>query len=352
MKPQQGFPALVAKGLVRRFGDRLAIDNVDITVHTGTLTAILGPSGCGKTTVLRIIAGLDQPDAGSVTLSGTVVQSPHHHVPPERRGVGLVFQDNVLFPHLTVAENIGYGVPRHRRKEATIRLLELVGLADVGQQMPHEVSGGQQQRAALARTLATDPRIILLDEPFSQLDAHLRERVRSDMVDAIRRTNTTALLVTHDQDEAFQLADEIIVMSEGRIHQVGSPKQIYQQPADRFVAEFVGDATVLPARRVADEFVDTRVGRLRVAGAIPESDLLAVLRPESVVVGPADDTGSGAHPARIVRVRFQGMNHLVDLELGDGMRLVARVSGLTPVACGDAVSFRIDGTVATVSAHD
>lgn len=348
MKPQPDPPALLATGLVRRFGDRLAVDDVDITVHPGTLTAILGPSGCGKTTVLRIVAGLDQPDAGTVSLSGNVVQAPGHHVPPERRGVGLVFQDNVLFPHLTIAENIGYGVRRDQRNAAATRLLDLVGLTDVSQRMPHEVSGGQQQRAALARTLATNPRIILLDEPFSQLDAHLRERVRNDMVDAIRRTNTTALLVTHDQHEAFELADEVIVMSDGRIHQVGSPQRIYQQPADRFVAEFVGDATLVPAIRVTDESVETTVGRIGVRGGIAGTASFAVLRPESVIVGSPEDREPGAHRARIVRVRFQGMNHLVDLERDDGMRLVARTPGLALCETGDVVSFRIHGPVATV----
>ncbi|MDJ0333984.1 ABC transporter ATP-binding protein [Salinibacterium sp. G-O1] len=348
MTSQQNPPALLATGLVRRFGDRLAVDNVDVTVHTGTLTAILGPSGCGKSTVLRMVAGLEHPDAGTVSLSGTLVQAPGHHVPPERRGVGLVFQDNVLFPHLTIAENIGYGVRRDQRTASTTRLLDLVGLGDVGQRMPHEVSGGQQQRAALARTLATSPRIILLDEPFSQLDAHLRERVRSDMVDAIRRTDSTALLVTHDQDEAFELADEVIVMSEGRIHQVGSPQQIYQRPADRFVAEFVGHATLVPAIRVADGVVDTTVGRLAVRGASAESTSFAVLRPESVVVGSPEDRELGAQHAQIMRVRFQGMNHLVDLKRDDGMHLVARVPGLVPCETGDLVSFRVHGPVATV----
>jgi len=348
MTQQQESPALVATGLVRRFGDKLAIDDVSITVRTGTLTAILGPSGCGKTTVLRIVAGLDQPDAGVVTLSGTAVQAPGLHVPPERRGVGLVFQDNVLFPHLTIAENVGYGVPRSERKATTTRLLELVGLADIAGQMPHEVSGGQQQRAALARTLATDPRIILLDEPFSQLDAHLRERVRSDMVTAIKRTNTTALLVTHDQEEAFALADEVIVMSEGRIHQVGSPQEIYHHPADRFVAEFVGDATLVAAIPVAPGYVETRLGRLDISGQFPRSDEFAVVRPESVVVRAADDAEPGALPARVVGLRFQGVNHIVDLELDDGMRVLAHVAGDVALAIGDAVSFRVHGPVATV----
>ncbi|MEO7349266.1 MAG: ABC transporter ATP-binding protein [Terrimesophilobacter sp.] len=348
MTQQQDSPALVARGLVRRFGDRLAVDDVDVTVHTGTLTAILGPSGCGKSTVLRIVAGLDQPDEGTVSLSGTTVQAPGLHIPPERRGVGLVFQDNVLFPHLTIAQNIGYGVHRDRRKTATSELLDMVGLTDVSGQMPHEVSGGQQQRTALARTLATNPRIILLDEPFSQLDAHLRERVRGDMVDAIRRTDTTALLVTHDQHEAFDLADEVIVMSEGRIHQVGTPQQIYQQPADRFVAEFVGDATLVPARRVADQFVETCVGQLRVSGEIHESSSFAVLRPESVMVDSTENAEYDSYRARIVRIRFLGMNQLVDLESENGIRLSAHVSGLAPVSIGDPVSFRIRGPVATV----
>lgn len=348
MTQQQESPALVATGLVRRFGDRLAIDDVDITVRPGTLTAILGPSGCGKTTVLRIVAGLDQPDSGVVALSGTVVQAPGHHVPPERRGVGLVFQDNVLFPHLTIAENVGYGVARNERATTTARLLELVGLSDIGLHMPHEVSGGQQQRASLARTLATNPRIILLDEPFSQLDAHLRERVRNDMVRAIKRTNTTALLVTHDQEEAFALADEVIVMSEGRIHQVGSPQQIYQNPADRFVAEFVGDATLVPVIHASPGLVNTRIGQVAVSEQSQRAGSFAVVRPEAVVIGSPDDVALGARPARIVGLRFHGVNHVLNLELDDGMHLLAHVAGHVPVAVGDTVSFRVQGPVATV----
>lgn len=348
MTQLQESPALIVTGLSRSFGERLAIDAVDITVRTGTLTAILGPSGCGKTTLLRIVAGLDHPDAGVVTLSGTVVQAPGHHVPPERRGVGLVFQDNVLFPHLTIAENVGYGVARNLRNAATSRLLELVGLADVGRRMPHEVSGGQQQRAALARTLATDPRIILLDEPFSQLDAHLRERVRSDMIQAIKRTNTTALLVTHDQEEAFALADEVIVMSEGRIHQVGSPQEIYHNPADRFVAEFVGDATLVPVSNTSPGYVGTRIGQLPVSDHSPTTGSFAVVRPEAVMVGSPDDTAVGAYPARILSMRFQGANSVLELELDDGMHLLAHSSGQAAFAIGDSVSFRVHGPVATV----
>lgn len=348
MTSQPTSPALVTTGLTRRFGDVLAVDDVNITVHPGTLTAILGPSGCGKTTVLRIIAGLERADSGTVHLSGSAVQGPGLYLPPERRGVGLVFQDNVLFPHLTIAKNIGYGVPRHLRSASTTRLLELVGLADLSSRMPHEVSGGQQQRAALARTLATDPRIILLDEPFSQLDSHLRERIRRDMVDTIRQTSSTALLVTHDQNEAFEIADEVIVMSEGRIHQTGSPQQIYHQPSTRFVAEFVGDVTLVPAVRVADGMVDTWLGTLRVRGAIAESHCLAVIRPESIIVGSAENPEPDALSARISRVRFTGMDHLVDLERNDGMRLVARMSGLAMINVGDTVSFRVHGPVATV----
>lgn len=341
-------PALTATNLVRRYGGVSAVDHVDLTVQRGSLTALLGPSGCGKTTVLRLIAGLERPDEGTISLSGKPVEGPGLHVSAERRGVGLVFQDNVLFPHLTVAGNVGYGVPSHERSVTTARMLELVGLAGLDRRLPHEVSGGQQQRAALARTLAADPQLVLLDEPFSQLDAHLREQVRSDMVEALQRTKSTALLVTHDQDEALALADEVIVMANGRIHQVGSPRDIYQRPADRFVAEFIGDATLIPARMTADGLVGTDFGELVALGRIPSTSTLAVVRPEAVRIGSATSDEPGARRALVTRVVFQGRDNLVELTSEHGIAIKARSAGTDPVSAGDPVSVTVQGPVALV----
>ena len=223
---------LVVSGLYKAFGDHPVLTGVDLEVPAGSLTAILGPSGSGKTTLLRVLAGFDRADAGTVKIGGSVVDGPDVHLPPERRRIGYVPQEGSLFPHLTVAANIGFGLPaRQRRGPATAKLLDAVGLAGLGQRYPHQLSGGQQQRVALARALAIEPKIVLLDEPFASLDAHLRASVRADVQELLAKTGITGVLVTHDQDEALSTADRVAVLRDGRIAQCDAPQDLYDRPA-------------------------------------------------------------------------------------------------------------------------
>lgn len=249
------------EGVTKRFSAKAetvdALVGVDLDVDRGSFAAVLGASGCGKTTLLRIIAGFERPDAGEVWLNGQLVASSSVHVPPERRNVGIVAQDGALFPHLNVAANIAYGLDhgwtvfrsashRAKRLERVEELLELVGLAGMGNRRPDELSGGQQQRVALARALAPTPTMILLDEPFSALDAGLRVEVREQVRDVLKSLGTTAVLVTHDQSEALSMADDVAIMRSGRVVQFGAPSEVYTHPSDAEIAGFLGDAVLVP----------------------------------------------------------------------------------------------------------
>lgn len=241
-----GPPALEARGIRRVIGSRAVVDGVDLTVHDAELLALVGPSGCGKSTLLRALAGLEHSD-GRVLLRGTDVSS----LPAERRRIGLVFQDHALFPHLRVDQNLTFGVrelPRRARSALVGELLELVRLPDVAKRYPHELSGGEQQRIALARALAPEPPVVLLDEPFANLDASLRDSLRSDVIAALRERRTSAILVTHDRDEALLVGDRVAVMRDGHILQVDHPERVYEAPVDRFVAGFLGEVAFLPHR--------------------------------------------------------------------------------------------------------
>ena len=240
------------QGVSKHFGTKvapiLAANEVALTVDSGELLALLGPSGCGKTTTLRLIAGFERVDAGTIEIDGEVVASRSVHVQPERRRVGMVFQEYALFPHVSVLANIEFGLRRMAAADKEVRtkeILDLTGLVGLEQRMPHELSGGQQQRVALARALAPRPALILLDEPFSNLDASLRARVRAEVREILRAANTTAVFVTHDQEEALSLVDQVAVMLDGSVEQVASPHELYTNPANRAVAEFIGDANFL-----------------------------------------------------------------------------------------------------------
>ncbi len=336
-------PALVCAGLVKRYGDTLAVDGVDLEVPRGSLTALLGPSGCGKTTVLRMVAGLLTPDDGTIRIDDREVNGPTTAVPPERRNVGLVFQDYALFPHLNVQRNVTYGLrelPRRDRRHRAEQALELVGLTGYGRRMPTELSGGQQQRVALARALAPSPDLILLDEPFSNLDAALRQTVREDVRTILHAAEQTAVFVTHDQEEALSLADRVAVMQQGRVHQIDTPQALYTRPATRFVAEFVGDADVLPGTRAGRYLVDTPIGRLATSTALECTDTAVVIRPESLRLHRA---GDGI--ATVEAISYFGHDQLVLVELADGRQLHARRGPRLDLERGDRVRLEVDGPV-------
>ena len=343
MPTRHAADALVCAGLRRSFGDTLAVDNVDLRVPRASLTALLGPSGCGKTTVLRMIAGLLDPDAGEIAIDGRTVTGPSVAVPPEHRNVGMVFQDYALFPHLTVRQNVAFGLrslPRRRRRGRVDEVLDLVGMCPLSQRLPTALSGGQQQRVALARALAPEPDLILMDEPFSNLDAALRATVREDVRAILREADQTAVFVTHDQEEALSLADRVAVMSHGCVHQIADPQTLYTEPATRFVAEFVGEADVLPGRRAGRYLVDTPIGRLPTSRPLTADEVSVMIRPESLRLRPAAD-GSGVVSA----ISYFGHDQLVLVDLPDGHRLRARRGPRLDIDRGERVELQVDGPV-------
>ncbi|MBW3666138.1 MAG: ABC transporter ATP-binding protein [Actinobacteria bacterium] len=291
---------------------------------------LLGPSGCGKTTALRVIAGFEGAE-GTVHIKGRQMLGPEVFVPPERRNVGMVFQDYALFPHMSVAGNVGYGLGRDPDPSRVGEVLELVGLSPLGDRMPGELSGGQQQRVALARALAPSPDVILLDEPFSNLDAALRDRVRREMKVILAEARTTAVLVTHDQEEALATSDLVAVMYRGRVVQVDTPADLYSNPADPWVAEFLGDADVLPATGHRG-YADTPLGRFRTALRGP---VVVVVRPEDVQLSMGE-----APNAVVAHSEFFGHDQLVTVALGGGARVRSRIGPRPKYQPGDGVRAR------------
>jgi iron(III) transport system ATP-binding protein len=323
-------------------GGRPVLHGVSLSVPAGRTLAVLGASGCGKTTLLRCVAGLQRPDAGRVLLDGQDVTD----VPPERRGVGMVFQDGALFPHLTVAGNVGFGLPRRdRRGPAVDAALDLVGLGGMGSRMPSTLSGGQQQRVALARALAARPRVLLLDEPFASLDAALRASLRAEVAALLRELAVTAVVVTHDQEEAFVLGDEVAVVVDGRIHQQASPEALYAAPATRDVACFLGDANLVPAHAegstAATWFGDVPLRR----PARGPVELL--VRPEHLLLS----AGPGAGGAAVVAVEFYG-HDAVTILAGPTGPVRVRTLQAPDVRPGDRVALRYAGPAAAAYAGD
>lgn len=336
------------RGVTAGYGSEPVLSEVDLTVHESTITAVLGGSGSGKTTLLRVIAGFLRPHSGTVAVGGTTVAGGGAWVPPERRGVAYVRQDGALFPHLSVAGNIAFGLPRPRRRhrERILELLELVDLpASMADRRPDQLSGGQQQRVALARALAPRPALVLLDEPFSSLDAALRAATREATAHALKGAGATAILVTHDQEEALSMADEVAILAAGRFRQVGRPEVVYREPVDTGIATFLGDTVLLPGT-AAGGHVDCGLGRLPVAGARPEGPVEVMVRPEQIVL-----TAAAGAPAAIVHdVTYFGHDCLVELVLADDPaagRFQARVLGPQAPVPGDRVTVSVQGAVRT-----
>ena len=326
-------------GVTKRFGDVAAVDSASLCVARGEIVALLGPSGCGKTTLLRLIAGFERPDGGSVTVDGRLVASPAAWIAPEARRVGMVFQDYALFPHLTVAGNVGFGLPRRTRASRVPELLAIVGLDGLERRYPHELSGGQQQRVALARALAPSPELVLLDEPWSNVDPFLRESLRAEVAEIIRPLGVTVLLVTHDREEAFTLADRIALMRDGSVVQEGTAEELYFAPATRWAAEFVGAANVLSGRIVAGR-VETAIGTFPANGASLRSDAQVLVRPELLELEP-----SPAGAGEVVAREFRGHDVFYRVLL-DGVELVSQRPSTEVVDLGSRVAIRVhDGRV-------
>jgi iron(III) transport system ATP-binding protein len=294
-----------------------AVDHLSLELEKGEILALLGPSGCGKTTTLRLIAGFERPDAGLVEIDGKVMADGHRFVLPEQRGVGVVFQEYTLFPHLTVAENIVFGLRKLSAASRRARLhemLETAGLSSLARRYPHELSGGQQQRVALARALAPRPAVLLLDEPFSNLDADLRTQMLHEVYTILRESGTTAVFVTHDHEEAFMVADRVGVLNRGRLEQLGRPEEIFHLPATRFVARFVGKANFIPGR-VVGAHIETASGLFPNAADFPHGAAVDVMvRPDQFEVRP-DPAGD----AIVVSSRFRGADTIVVVQLPSGM---------------------------------
>jgi iron(III) transport system ATP-binding protein len=335
---------LTVDAVGKRFGATVALDSVTLGLAEGERLALLGPSGCGKTTLLRVVCGLEAPDTGSVAVAGETLVGPGVFVPPERRRVGMVFQDWALFPHRTVTRNVAYGLTRDEVASGRVEeTLELVGLGGLGDRFPHQLSGGQAQRVAVARALAPRPRLLLFDEPFSNLDAELRLRVRADVAELMRRVGMTSVFVTHDREEAFVLGDRVAVMRDGALIQAGTPLEVYEEPATAWVAGFLGDVNLLEGH-AAGSVATTAIGELELAHQTWGPCVVAV-RPEHLVLDAGWD-------ATVASIEFYGHDTSYALTLG-GTRLLARVMAGPRFAPGDqvAVSYTGPSVVAYTDAH-
>ena len=339
-------PALAISDLRHSFDGRRVLDRLSLEVRRGSITAVLGPSGGGKTTLLRIIAGFTRPDSGTVDIDGRRVTGDGVFTAPQDRNVGIVPQDGSLFPHLDVAANVAFGLDHRRSAAARARvaeMLELVGLPDAGRSMPSQLSGGMQQRIAIARALAPSPALLLLDEPFAALDAALRDEVREHVVDIIRAAGATTLWVTHDQDEALSTADEVAVLLDGRIAQSADPESLYRAPAARDVASFVGDSMVLEGDVAATgDVARTAMGEVRLAVRRAAGDVRVVLRPEQLeIVGAGDANATGT----VVSRKFYGHDGTVVVRLDSGPEVSVRLHATLLPEVGATVGVRVNGPV-------
>jgi iron(III) transport system ATP-binding protein len=342
-------PLLEVRDICQAYADHRIIDHLSFSLRAGSIACLLGPSGCGKTTVLRCIAGFEPLQQGEIVVDGECVSRPGHGLPPERRRIGMVFQDYALFPHLDVAANVGFalaGYASARRQERIAALLKSVGLADAARKYPHQLSGGQQQRVALARALAARPRLLLLDEPFSSLDVELRERLAGEVRALLKAEGMTAILVTHDQFEAFAFADEIGVMREGRLLQWDCAYDLYHRPTDRFVADFVGQGSFVPGRLTQTGEVELELGALtgelhvvgaaQPAGGTEQMLVDVLLRPDDVVHDEASPVR-----AQVLAKAFRGAEILYTLRLSSGAQVLSLVPSHHDHAIGEAIGVRL-----------
>lgn len=333
---------LELRDIARHFGSRKALDGLTMQLEQGAIGCLLGPSGCGKTTALRCIAGFEPVDRGEIHARGRLLSGPGFVAAPENRRIGMVFQDYALFPHLTVLQNVAFGLhqlPAATRISRAEQMLATVGLGEHRSQYPHQLSGGQQQRVALARALAPEPELVLLDEPFSSLDVELRERLGGEVRAVLKSLNATAILVTHDQREAFAVADLVGVMRDGRCEQWDSPYELYHRPATRFVADFIGEGVFMPGEITGQDKVSTELGLMRMQAGQWQSgehvDLL--LRPDDVI---HDD--ASALRAEVCQRVFRGAEFLYTLKLPSGMRILSLVPSHHNHAVGELIGIRIE----------
>jgi iron(III) transport system ATP-binding protein len=345
---------LSVSGVWKGYDNQPVLQGVDLEVPAGSLTAVLGLSGCGKTTLLRVIAGFERAERGAVSLAGGTLDDGRTYLPPERRHIGYVPQEGALFPHLSVEQNIGFALSRRERRGREVaRLLELVGLVALAKRMPNELSGGEQQRVALARALALRPRALLLDEPFSSLDASLRSRVREEVHALLLEQGVTTVLVTHDQEEALSLADTVAVLRDGRIVQQGAPKELYQQPVDEALARFLGTVNLIAAD-FEQSTARTPLGTLalRPARDPPAARSGTVLiRPEQLEVHVLDGDGAAGLEGRVEQCRYYGHDALLHIRPeppNDAGVLLARVYGEQALAVGTPVSVTAHGPVTSL----
>ena len=335
------------------YNGSLSIDDVSFHVNPGEVVSLLGPSGCGKTTLLRLAAGLEQPTNGSITLNEQTISSVEMTVPPEQRGIGYMFQDFALFPHLTVLQNVIFGLSQ-KGAEATKRALEVleeVGIDNAADMYPHELSGGQQQRVALARALAPKPKVILLDEPYAGLDSRLRERIRDQMLHVLKASNAAALMVTHDAEEAMFMSDRIVVLRDGNVVQTGRPVNLYCQPTSAFVAEFFGEVNRVEGV-VSNDCVVTPLGEFKAPPSLQNgTQASVVIRHEALLIDPGNHGVIG----EVMESRLLGRASLIHLSVptgNDALHLHARIPGLNSIEVGSQVRVRVDPTQTFVFAAE
>jgi iron(III) transport system ATP-binding protein len=342
-------PTAEVRRLVKSFNGTSVLDHIDLQLTAGSTTAVVGSSGCGKTTLLRLIAGFETPDAGTISINGTQVSAPGGCVAPHRRPVGYVAQDGALFPHLTVGQNIAYGLRGAARnphiRQRVAELLETVSLdPSYAARRPHQLSGGQQQRVALARALARQPVLMLLDEPFSALDTGLRAATRKAVAQLLADAGVTTLLVTHDQEEALSIADQVAVMRDGRFTQVGSPQHVYRQPTDRFTAEFLGDCVAVPCQVTAG-IADCALGHVPVQTPAADGQATLVLRPEQLVATVVSDSERNNGIGTVIATEFLGHDMLLTIDIaGDIAPITVRQHSLNPPPIDAKVRIDVVGT--------